>query len=111
MLKSFCQHGFAEMQLAFSLAELLYLYKNLCCVLLADKFNSKSKAAYEELLKKIEGIVINSDDEQERKEDHINMEWYLLERKFQNVLRNSFQDHFLSECNEVKITNIIFLGL
>ena len=89
------------------MAELLYLYTNLCCVLLADKFNSRSKAAYEELLQHFEGIVINSDNEQERQEDHVNdMECYLLERNFQNVLRNSFQEHFLSECNEVKKKNL-----
>ena len=59
-----CQHAFAKMQIACSLEELLFYYKNLCFVLLSERSNSKTKAAYEELIEKFQGISIN--DEHER---------------------------------------------
>ena len=49
-VKMLCQHAFAKMQIACSLEELLFYYKNLCSVLLSERSNSKTKAAYEELI-------------------------------------------------------------
>ena len=80
-----CQHGFAKMQTASSLDELLFYYKNLCFVIFPKRSNSKTKDAYEQLIEKFEGLnTINGEEENIN-----NMEFYLLDRNFQNVLNNT----------------------
>ena len=75
-VKLLCQHGFAKMQTASSLEELVFYYKNLCFVILPERSNSRFKDAYEQLIEKFEGL--NMVNEEEEREEHINdMNFYL----------------------------------
>ena len=73
-MKILCQHGFAKMQTAPSLDELLFYYKNLCFVIFPKRSNSKTKDAYEQLIEKFEGLNTIYDEE-ERKDNINNMDF------------------------------------
>ena len=86
------------MQTASLLEKLLFYHKNLCFVIFLERSNSKTKNTYEQLIEKFENL--NTVNDEEEREEHIN--FYLLERNFQNVLINSFKQYFLEEFENVK---------
>ena len=55
-VKILCQHGFAKMQTAFPLDEILFYYKKLCFVIFPERSSSKTKDAYEQLIENFEGL-------------------------------------------------------